>query len=246
MRAFIQCNPITLEPFNPNVFNAYYGLRDMGFECIMFSSYQELISHHHLRGEIIVGGIEMIRKRLLDFSIDPPVIDYPQELSAYLGRIIVKRKLSDVTNNPDRWPVFIKSQEQKKISGKVIRGPKDLMGLGHQGEDPLIYTSQVLDIKSEYRVFVRYGKILDIKHYHGDPLRFPSCTTILESIEDYTSAPDSYGIDFGVLGDGRTILIEVNDAWALGCYGLEAHLYAKFLLTRWAQLTETIDEFFYI
>lgn len=46
--------------------------------------------------------------------------------------------------------------------------------------------------------------------------------------------------------DGKTLLIEVNDAWALGCYGLESHLYAKFLLTRWAQLTDTPDQFFYI
>lgn len=58
--------------------------------------------------------------------------------------------------------------------------------------------------------------------------------------------PDAYGIDFGVTKDGRTLLIEVNDAWALGCYGLESHLYAKFLLTRWAQLTDTPDQFFYI
>ena len=32
----------------------------------------------------------------------------------------------------------------------------------------------------------------------------------------------------------------------IGCYGLESHLYAKFLLTRWAQITNSIDEYFYI
>ena len=31
MRAFIQCSPLTKLPFNPNVFNAYYGLEKMGF-----------------------------------------------------------------------------------------------------------------------------------------------------------------------------------------------------------------------
>lgn len=35
-------------------------------------------------------------------------------------------------------------------------------------------------------------------------------------------------------------------AWALGCYGLQSHIYAKFLLTRWAQLTSTVDQFFYL
>lgn len=106
--------------------------------------------------------------------------------------------------------------------------------------------SPVVDFKSEYRVFVRYGQILDMKHYWGDPLMFPDSKVIQRAIKDYTSAPDAYGIDFGVTKDGRTLLIEVNDAWALGCYGLESHLYAKFLLTRWTQLTDTPDQFFYI
>lgn len=246
MRAFIQCDKNKQYPFNPNVFNAFYGLRDMGFECIMFSKYEDLVDHHHTRGEIIVGGIEMIRKRLLDFDIDPPVIDYPDELSTYLGRIIYKSTLSYITNHPEKWPIFIKSQEQKRITGRVVKGPSDLVGIGSQGEDVDLFCSSVLPIKSEYRVFVRYGKVLDIKHYYGDPLIFPDPKIIEQVIGDYKTSPDAYGIDFGVLGDGRTVMIEVNDAWALGCYGLEAHSYAKFLITRWAQMTETIDEFFYI
>lgn len=28
--------------------------------------------------------------------------------------------------------------------------------------------------------------------------------------------------------------------------GLQAHTYAKFLLTRWAELTDTFDEFWYL
>lgn len=88
--------------------------------------------------------------------------------------------------------------------------------------------------------------MLDCKHYWGDPLKFPSAEIIRFAIQDYASAPDAYGIDFGVTKEGKTLLIEVNDAWTLGCYGLEAHLYAKFLLTRWAQMTITIDEFSYI
>ena len=244
MRAFILCNKDS-EPYNPNIFNAYYGLRDMGFECIFFRTHQDLIDHHHLRGEIIVGGIGIIRDRLGDFGIDIPVVDYPDELGGYLGRIIYKSTLSEITK-PEKWPVFIKSQEQKRISGRVVRGAKDLMGIGNQEEDIKLYCSSVLDIVSEYRVFVRYGQILDCKHYWGDSMIFPDGSLIKQAISDYHSAPDSYGIDFGVLRDRRTIMIEVNDAFALGCYGLEAHLYAKFLLTRWAQLTGTVDEFFYI
>lgn len=168
------------------------------------------------------------------------------ELSGYLDRIITKDKLSHIVNNPSLWPVFIKSVDQKVLTGKVVSCTKDLVGLGFQDNDIDIYRSPVVDFKSEYRVFVRYGQILDMKHYWGDPLMFPDSKVIQRAIKDYTSAPDAYGIDFGVTKDGRTLLIEVNDAWALGCYGLESHLYAKFLLTRWTQLTDTPDQFFYI
>lgn len=248
MRAFIQCrsSDMGLEPWNHNIFNAYCGLKDMGFECVRFATLEDLEDYHHHRGKIIVGGVGMIRKRLQKFDIVPPMIDYPQELSLYLGRIITESKLSAVANNPSLWPIFIKSKEQKLLTGKVISSTKDLVGIGFQEEDIDIYRSPVVNFVSEYRVFVRYGEILDIKHYWGDPLIFPDSKVIQNAIEDYTSAPDAYGIDFGVTRDGKTLLIEVNDAWALGCYGLESHLYAKFLLTRWAQLTDTPDNFFYI
>jgi hypothetical protein len=248
MRAFIQCtisNNI-LEPINPNVFNAYKGLEDMGFECVKFSTLQDLADYYHSRGEIIVGGIGIIRKRLKAFDIDPITVDYPEELKEFLGRTIQESTLSNIANNPETWPIFIKSKEQKRITGKVIRNASDLVGLGYQEENPEIYISEVMDFVSEYRVFVRYGEVLDCKHYWGDPMVFPDAAIIKAAISKYQSAPDAYGIDFAVTKEGKTVLIEVNDAWALGCYGLEMHLYAKFLITRWAQITNTIDEFFYI
>lgn len=248
MRAFIQCtisNNI-LEPINPNVFNAYKGLEDMGFECVKFSTLQDLADYYHSRGEIIVGGIGIIRKRLKAFDIDPITVDYPEELKEFLGRTIQESTLSNIANNPETWPIFIKSKEQKRITGKVIRNASDLVGLGYQEENPEIYISEVMDFVSEYRVFVRYGEVLDCKHYWGDPMVFLDAAIIKAAISKYQSAPDAYGIDFAVTKEGKTVLIEVNDAWALGCYGLEMHLYAKFLITRWAQITNTIDEFFYI
>lgn len=248
MRAFIQCTVSNnmLEPINPNVFNAYKGLEDMGFECVKFSTLQDLADYYHSRGELIVGGIGIIRKRLKAFDIDPITVDYPEELKEFLGRTIQESTLSNIANNPETWPIFIKSKEQKRITGKVIRNASDLVGLGYQEENPEIYISEVMDFVSEYRVFVRYGEVLDCKHYWGDPMVFPDAAIIKAAISKYQSAPDAYGIDFAVTKEGKTVLIEVNDAWALGCYGLEMHLYAKFLITRWAQITNTIDEFFYI
>lgn len=43
--------------------------------------------------------------------------------------------------------------------------------------------------------------------------------------------------------DGRTLLVEFNDAYALGHYGLPSIQYAKLISARWAQLLEREDEF---
>ena len=53
-----------------------------------------------------------------------------------------------------------------------------------------------------------------------------------------------YGINFGVTSKGETLLVEVNEA--LGCYGLFPDLYVKLIITRWAELTDTLDEYWYI
>ena len=81
-----------------------------------------------------------------------------------------------------------------------------------------------------WRVFVRYGKILDIRPYKGDWKVHYAPSVIEDAIKAYTTAPNSYGIDFGVTSGGETLLVEVNEGYALGCYGLFPHLYAKFLI----------------
>jgi hypothetical protein len=42
-------------------------------------------------------------------------------------------------------------------------------------------------------------------------------------------------LDIGVLSDGRTVLVEVNDAWAIGLYSkaLDSKEYLQFLWKRW-------------
>lgn len=62
------------------------------------------------------------------------------------------------------------------------------------------------------------------------------------AVIDYKSAPAGYALDFGVTRDGRTLLVEINDGYALGCYGLQHNLYAKLLEARWAEMVGVPDE----
>lgn len=245
MRAFIQCD-FTGHPCNSNAFVAFDGLRAMGYECIFFQKYEELIEHNHSKEELIVSGIGMIKRRLKDFGIDCILINYPKELSGYLGRNIWKSTINEIANTSTIWPVFVKSVEGKKLSGRIVNSIHDLVGCGCCSDNYEVLCSNPVDFIAEWRVFVRYKKILDVRPYKGDWKAHYDSNVIENAIKSYTTAPNAYGIDFGVTSKGETLLVEVNEGYALGCYGLFPHLYAKFIITRWAELTSTFDEYWYI
>ncbi|WP_262985228.1 ATP-grasp domain-containing protein [Paenibacillus elgii] len=183
-----------------------------------------------------------MRKALFKHSIITPEIDYPEELRGYLGRKAWNSKLSIIANNPENWNVFIKPVEDKKFTGVVVRSTKDLIGCGTYGEDPEILCSEVVNFVAEWRCFVRYGRILDIRRYRGDWRVQYDHKVVEDVVKEYRTAPKGYAVDFGLTDKGQTLLIEVNDGYSLGYYGLFSLDYAKLLSARWAELTNTIDE----
>lgn len=52
---------------------------------------------------------------------------------------------------------------------------------------------------------------------------------------------DAYSIDLGVTADGQTLLVEVNEGYTLGGYGLASVVYARFLETRWEQFVRSMN-----
>lgn len=137
--------------------------------------------------------------------------------------------------------MFIKPLEPKLFTGFVAKDRNDLYKTRCSFNEK-IYCSEVVNFKSEYRVFVRYGKVLDVKHYSGSWKYVYDSNIITNCLNDYKEQPSGFTLDFGVTDDGRTLLIEVNDAFSLGCYGLDPLAYAKLLETRWAELTKKEDE----
>ena len=227
-------------PHNYNFMNAYQGFYEMGFEVVPF--HDNDIFQGSNKEDVVVGYVGTVRARLADFEIITPEMDYPDELQKYLGRKIWQTKMDEVNNNPNCWPVFVKPLEDKQFTGVVVRSPKDLIGCGIQGVNQDVYCSEIVKFEAEWRCFVRYGHILSVRPYKGDWRKHYDYKVIENAVKEFTSAPVGYAIDFGLTDDGRTLLIEVNDGYALGCYGLFYIDYAKLLSARWAELTETEDE----
>ena len=89
---------------------------------------------------------------------------------------------------------------------------------------------------SEWRYFVRRGAVVGLAHYRGAWAVVPDAAAVRRAVADYAPAPAAYALDFGVAADGRTLLVEANDAFALGPHGLDAVEYARVLEDRWLEL----------
>lgn len=93
-------------------------------------------------------------QRLKDFGIDCTVINYPKELGKYLGRKIWKSTINEIVNIPTSWPVFIKSVEGKRLSGRIIESIHDLVGCGCWDGNCEVLCSEPVAFVAEWRVFV--------------------------------------------------------------------------------------------
>ncbi|MGN1342950.1 MAG: ATP-grasp domain-containing protein [Traorella sp.] len=140
----------------------------------------------------------------------------------------------------------MKPVKSKVFTGKVIKSIQDLVGCGNYSEDYEVICSDALDIRREWRCFIYYDKIYDIRPYKGDyhyTYDPKVIDQILNDFRKWEDRPNACSIDIGVTADNQTIFIECNDAYSLGSYGLVDYRYAKLLSARWAQIMEREDEF---
>lgn len=79
---------------------------------------------------------------------------------------------------------------------------------------------------------------MGVKHYKGSAYIVPKEEKIKEIIHKYTSQPKVYSLDIGIVKDIKTILIEANNGYSLGNYGLDEISYAKLLRDGYRQYLE--------
>lgn len=191
--------------------------------------------------DVVVGGVGVVRGALRALGRDVPEIDYPGELEPFLGRRVWRSTIRTVSSRADAWPVFVKSVQGKLFTGRLVDAEKDLVACGMCGEDTEVYCSEPVAFVAEWRCFVMRGQILDVRPYRGSWRARFDPRVIEEAVDAYSGAPAGCGMDFGVTEDGRTLLVEVNDGYELGSYGLEHHAYVRLLSARWAELAGAND-----
>jgi hypothetical protein len=227
------------------VYLSRFPLERIGYKIVPFEvSSRECEEYFHRKnirtGDIIVGSVEtsVAFFKALNTPI-PPSISYHEEVFPFLFRTPVIQKIGELDKE---FPYFIKpSEEIKLFTGSVIENQSqlDLLLKFYDGVtvETKVWKSPVVDFVSEYRCFINQGELRGIKHYKGDFESFPDISFIKEIISAYKSSPISYTIDVGIDTTGKTILVELNDMWAIGSYGLDGTIYTKCLRDRIHQIT---------
>lgn len=225
------------EFINSSAYQAWEGFKLLGIPTDCFE-YKQLINGYLpitlSKSTLICGFISSVRWAMEALNV-PVVLDYPAELQSYLGRNIYSSTLSKIKSSNDRK--FIKPVTAKLFNGFVCKDAiHTMIHTAMCPDDTKIYVSDIVNFVSEYRIFVDEGLMVGCKNYLGDFTISPDFEIISKAINEYITAPISYSADFGITDDGRTLLIEINDAWGLGCYGLDSLLYAKMLKNRWTEM----------
>jgi hypothetical protein len=222
-----------------NVFCAFYGFSILGWEIIPFTSKE--LPEDIRRGDVVVAGIGTFKRAVEQMGLTvPDTLDYPIELEEFYGRKIWSDNLKNVYMNQESWPIFVKPKTQKLFTGKFIQSTRDVIGLSAD-ESIEVWCSEPVDFISEWRCYVRYGQIIDVRNYKGDWSKVPNKAIVERAIKEFTSQTAGYGIDFGVTSDGRTLIVEVNDGFSLGSYGLAPIKYAQLLTARWSEIMMVPD-----
>lgn len=195
-------------------------------------------------GALVVGEIPVVEGALRQLGLEPPEEQcYPEELREFLRRRVWTSTLGQVESQLlDGAELFVKPRGRiKRFTGRMV----DASGLGSLMDVSRrlpVWCSELVSFASEHRAFVVDGEVREVRPYGGDDST-PDRGEIDRCVATWTAtgrAARGYAIDFGVLRDGRTALLEVNDGYSLGSYGVAPAHYVDVLVARWLELTSRL------
>lgn len=139
--------------------------------------------------------------------------------------------------------IFIKPFEIKLFTGFVLDTSiySCIEGIDQDCE-VMVYEPFESEIASEWRAYIHNNKIVDCRSYSGDMFLAPSEKYIEGVIgENKKDFPCSYTIDVGVLQSGENVVVEFNDMWAIGNYGVSNDDYLRMLRDRYFEITRNAN-----
>jgi hypothetical protein len=244
---YIQSNKECTLPHHFDAACALYGAIETAqnyklvtFEEVESGKYDKLIPLN-----LFVGSVEFMREVFKRVGITPESILNSDRNHIRVPLSYVRENILNGVN----ISYFVKPFQQKLFSGLVV-DKYSISSLKQFSDDLEVMVYGVLPkILSEWRVYVHFNKIVDLKNYSGDFTIFPDKNFINEKISLFSNKlPSTYVMDVGVcLNDDpyistpnsdkiKNVIIEFNDMYAIGNYGIPNDLYVNMLRTRYFEI----------
>jgi hypothetical protein len=237
-KAFIQASLETKMPLDETAFAVWYGCRMLDIEPTLYTFTRD-IQGELAKDTFVYAGVPFTVAALNCLGVPiPEVLDYPTSLGNFFGRWINTSTLGALRQRKTSQPVFVKPKGGTKLfNGFLYTGSiADQLNVNTFEDDLPIWESEVVKFRSEYRVLVHRGDIIACRHYKGDCTVFPDMDIAKAMVSEFKWPPCGYSLDLGITDMGKTLLVEVNDAWALGCYGTPSIPYTEMVINRWKEI----------
>ena len=208
---------------------AMYGAIDLGLDYILVS-FEEVKNGKFdslIKNNLFVGSVEFMTEVFNRVGIEQPRLPI-NNLRPY-----EEMKLRDFKY---QYPVFIKPKSIKAFTGFVVDDYSKSM-LNTLDKELDIIIQQVINLDSEWRFYVFRNKIVDIRHYSGRmDINLIGAVNNFNKLDDSTfkNFPETFVMDIGFYNDSDSYtIIEFNDMWAIGNYGIPNDLYVRMLKDRY-------------
>ena len=232
---------------NPNFCYAWKGLTALQYNVTCFEDSDLKEPSFWMscnRATPVFAGVQVFDEILEKLGVVYNKIDtYPTILHPYLNRHVEKttvgeyRKIWD-KDEDNRPLMFMKPIKQKQFNGRIMRTILDWICIASLSDNTEVYISDPVNFLTEYRCYIRNGKLLLGRNYRGDWTKNIDINVVEDAIKTFgDEAPCAYALDFGLTDDGKTSLVEFNDATSLGNYGLDAVNFADMIVGRWVEIT---------
>ena len=215
-------------------------------------SFKDLPKHVEFlkEGAIPVGSVEFVNYVLRLLNIQLPQFHSLNDMKVpqyYYGRDIFIFKKHKIVKDYYGTPFFIKPVAIKLFSGFVYKGDNIDAYTSEYDKEQFnqfnclppqtpIYKTGLLNITAEWRCYVLKGNLVSVCQYDdGVADIIPNQNFINSILKHFTG--ETLAIDIGLLDSGQYVIIELNDAYAIGKYkDISNKDYLDFIATRWYEI----------
>ena len=241
---YIQSNKERTLPHHFDCACALYGAIDSAMDYRL-TSFEEVESGKFdalIKQNLFVGSVEFMREVFK--RVGKKDVRLPRNSNRFCEIITLKEAHERVAKGEN---IFIKPFEIKLFTGLILDGCSYSCLNNLPGDTKVMaYEPFKERIISEWRIYVHNNKIVDSRNYSGDFKINPQYDYINSVIDGNKKFPFpcAYTIDIGILDfptgkisfESSNIVVEYNDLWSVGNYGMPNDLYLRLLRDRYFEI----------